>query len=468
MLRRFKAIALILAVLLLFAACSNASDNNSGSSVGNNNSSNSGSPNNNNSNSNNNSSAATGIDALELGKNGPVTIEFWHIQATIYGEAIKLIVDEFNKEYEGKIIVNEVCQGSYDDLNQKVKAAFQGGGLPDIAMCYENEIAEYMRANILVPLDDYIASSKYGMSETELSDMLPEILARQRLITYDGKTMSFPHGNSAQGVYFNVELLKEAGYDEPAKTWPEFEEQCMAIYEKTGVPALCTGANPAGNLSIWLRTYGITPLADDGSFVDYDNEYTVEILERMKRLIDSGAAYRSENTENDFCSGLAAMEIGTTARTTSKIEKIEDTFEWDIVLIPQGKAGEQNTALWGGNQVMFKSDPERQLAAWIFLKYFAGGHAQAIYGSLTGYFPATVSALNDPMIIADFAKYPQKQRAFDEILPYAKIESSSPARAQVSNAVNDQSDAFFADRRSAEETAALMQEEAELALEKYR
>ncbi len=412
--------------------------------------------------------SATGIDAIELGANGAVEIDFWHIQATIYGEAITKIVDEFNKEYEGKIKVNEIFQGNYTELNQKVKAAFQGGGLPNIAMCYENETAEYMRADMIIPLDDYIASAKYGMTDEELSDMLPAILERQRIPQYDGKTMSFPHGNSAQGVYYNVGLLKQAGYDAPATNWKDFEKMCMDIYEKTGTPALCVGNNPVGSLVTWIRTYGIEPIAIDGSSVDFDNEATVELLDMMKRLIDSGAAYRAENTENDFTGGMAAMEISTTARTSSKIELIGDSFEWDVALIPQGKEGTQITSLYGGNQVMFKSDDEKQLASWIFLKYFASGHAQAIYGSMTGYFPATTSALNDPLIKDNFAQYPQKQHAFDNILPYARIDSPSPARSQVSTEVLLVADNFFVGKQDAAQTAAMMQEVAEDNLEKYR
>ncbi len=413
-------------------------------------------------------SQAPGMDAIELGKNGPVEIEFWHIQATIYGEAIQQIVADFNKEYEGKIKVKEVFQGNYTELNQKVKAAFQGGGLPNVSMCYENETAEYMKADILVPLDDYIASTKYGMSQVELDDILPAILARQRIINYGGKTMSWPHGNSAQGLYYNVDLLKKAGYDAPAKTWVDFEKQCMEIYEKTSVPALAVGNNPAGSLVTWIRTYGIEPIAHDSSGVHFDNQATIDLLNMMKRLIDSGAAYRSESTENDFTGGKAAMEIATTARTSSKIDLIGDSFNWDITLIPQGKTDVQITSLFGGNQVMFKSTPEKQLASWIFLKYFANGHAQAIYGALTGYFPATKSALNDPLIQKNYSDYPQKQHAFDAILPYAQIDSPSPARSQVSTEVLKEADNFFAGKISAEQTAKVMQEVAEETLSKYK
>ena len=68
----------------------------------------------------------TGIDAVTLDQ--PLEIAFWHIQATLYGEAIKEIVGKFNAENRYKITVKEVFQGDYGALNQKLRAALQGGG----------------------------------------------------------------------------------------------------------------------------------------------------------------------------------------------------------------------------------------------------------------------------------------------------------------------------------------------------
>jgi hypothetical protein len=41
---------------------------------------------------------------IELGKNGPITIDFWHIQATIYGDAIKEMVQLLIKNMKVKLL----------------------------------------------------------------------------------------------------------------------------------------------------------------------------------------------------------------------------------------------------------------------------------------------------------------------------------------------------------------------------
>lgn len=366
----------------------------------------------------------------------PIEIDFWHIQATIYGEAIKEIVDEFNKEYEGKIIVKETFQGSYDDLNKKVRAALQGGGLPVIAMAYESDTLEYMKADKIVPLDSYINDPDLGLSQEELNDIMPGVLARQRIAEYEGKTMSWPHGNSSMGTYYNIDLLKKAGFDKPAETWKEFEQQAITIYEKTGVPALVMGTGlQGGTFYSWLKTFGIEPIAPDASSVNYDNPQALELLSIIKNLIDKKVIVLAENTEQEFTNGRAAMEISTTARTSSKLELIQNNFQWGITLVPQGDTNEKRTTLYGGNQIMFKGNPDKEEAGWTFLKYFAGPKAQAIYAAKTGYFPATLSSQDTDLLKKNYADNPQKAQAFEEVFPYATIGVSTSAKRVVDDAV---------------------------------
>lgn len=440
----FKALsvlAVILTLAMLTVACGGNSINTASNTQGN--AQNSGSaakPTENDAKPTEDDASVEGIN-IELGANGPVEIDFWHIQATIYGEAIKEMVADFNKKYEGKIKVNEVFQGSYADLNQKLRAALQGGGLPAISMANEGDTLQYMKADQIVALEPYINDPKYGLTKEEVDDILPAVLDRQRIAAYEGKTMSWPHGNSSLGIYYNKEILKKAGYDAPAKTWKEFEEQALDIYKKTGIPALVIGNGKGYGSHSWsfltsLATYGVEPIKYDLSGVDMDNEYSVELLTIFKNLLDQGAILVGEDTEQEFTNGRAAMELGTTARTTSKLDLIKDKFEWSITLIPQGDPSKPSTSLGGGNQVLFKSTPEEQLAGWIFLKYFAGPEGQAIYGARTGYFPASLSAQEIPVLADDYKANPQKQQAFEEIFPYAKAPAATAASGVINDAVN--------------------------------
>jgi len=52
---------------------------------------------------------------LPVSAEKPVEIIFWHSMGGVNGEAIVKMVEDFNKENEGKIKVNVEYQGTYDD-----------------------------------------------------------------------------------------------------------------------------------------------------------------------------------------------------------------------------------------------------------------------------------------------------------------------------------------------------------------
>ncbi|MFW5688333.1 MAG: extracellular solute-binding protein [Spirochaetota bacterium] len=413
----------------------------------------------------------TDISEIDLEAIGPVEIDFWHIQATIYGEAVSEIVASFNEEYEGLVRVNEVFQGSYSDLNKKIRAAIQGGGLPNVSMAYENDTLEYMKADVIRPLDPFFEHPEYGLTEADFEDIIPGVLARQQIEQYDGATMSWPHGNSSMGIYYNKDILEAAGYDRPATTWAEFEEQAIDIYEKTGIPALAFGVGQYGNqghLMLWMRTYGEEPISGDASSVNFNNDAAVELLGMMQRLHEAGTMPFVENTEQEFTNGRSAFEISTTARTSTKAELVGDSFEWGITLIPQGDPSNPSTGLWGGNHVMFNSTPEEDLASWIFMDYFAGTQGQAIYGARTGYFPARYSSQDTEILSTNYAEWPQKGQAFSEVFPAARITTPTAAGNAIGDAVANNVMAFLSEGQfSAEQTAAKIQQEAERALEQF-
>ena len=411
-------------------------------------------------NQNSGGKSESGINAITLDQ--PIEITFWHIQATIYGESIKEMVAKFNAENTYKITVKENFQGDYAALNQKLRAALQGGGLPEVSMAYENDTLEYMNAKVVLPLDDYIASTKYGLTKEQLNDISPGVLERQRIPAYGGKTMSWTHGNSAQGMYYNIDILKKAGITQPAKTWDELLTQARQIKEATGLPTLpVTTAVNFLHYNI-LRSNGVDPLAADGKSSNFNTPESVAALELIKQLFDNKLAFTAQDSEQEFTNQRAAMEIATTARTTSKIDLIQNKFQWGITLTPQGKAPKPITVMFGGNQVLFdKKDPKRNLAAWLFMRYFGGPDAQAIYAARTGYFPASISARDTPLLKENFQKHPQKKQAFEDIFPAARIYPPSAAGNSIDKMVSDKVTEVILGRTTPAAAAASMKSEAD-------
>ncbi|SDI53985.1 extracellular solute-binding protein [Arthrobacter subterraneus] len=374
---------------------------------------------------------SAGIDETTLPEG--VEIDFWHIQATIYGEAITEMVEEFNATNEWGIVVNESFKGSYQELNQAVRASLAGGGSPDVTMAYENDTLEYLANDVIVPLDPYLESEKYGVTEEEIDDMVDGVLARQRVDAYNGSTLSWPHGNSSMGMYYNADLFKKAGIEAPPADWDEFMEQARQMKEETGLPYVALGTGKNGIYYNIMRSKGTTPYDPEAGTTEFASPVSIEALELLAGLYEEELAYTAADTEQEFTNERTASEIGTTARTSTKIEQIGDRFDWTVALTPQ-ESEEPVTQLFGGNHVILASDDsEQELAAWLFMRWFAGTDAQAIYAARTGYSPAVESALETELLTTNYEENPQKAAAFENVFVNAQIMPPTAA----GNAIDD-------------------------------
>jgi ABC-type glycerol-3-phosphate transport system substrate-binding protein len=375
--------------------------------------------------------SAASIDAIALPAG--VEIDFWHIQATIYGEAITEMVADFNATNEWGIVVNESFKGSYQELNQAVRAALAGGGAPDVSMAYENDVLEYVANDVIVPLDPYLDSEKYGVSEEKMADLVPGVLDRQRVEAYNGSTLSWPHGNSSLGMYYNEDLFAAAGLTAAPADWDEFLQQARAVKQEAGVAYVAMSPAKNGVYYNMLRSKGVTPFDPAAGTTEFNSTESIESLELLTQLFDEELVYTASDTEQEFTNERAAAELGTTARTSSKIEQIGDRFNWSVALTPQESAA-PITQLFGGNHVILASDEsEQELAAWLFMRWFADTDAQATYAARTGYSPAVQSSLATDLLSANYAQNPQKAEAFENVFIHAQILSPTAA----GNAIDD-------------------------------
>src|SRR5579859_2662828 len=113
---------------------------------------------------------ASQVDSVDATK--PVDLTFWHTQTGDNAKTLQAIINDFHKD-NPTITIKAEYVGSYTDLYKKAMAAISGGGLPDLAVAYESMVADYMDANAVVPVDDYVKSTKFGLTKAETDDFVP-------------------------------------------------------------------------------------------------------------------------------------------------------------------------------------------------------------------------------------------------------------------------------------------------------
>lgn len=138
-------------------------------------------------------------------------IEFWHCMGSDKTSVLQGIVNNFNREYEGKYEVVLVDQGgTYDAIFSTIKTKLKANEVPAIAMGYPDNFSEYMSNEIdfsyILRLDNFINDPNYGYTEEELNDFIDIFLDEGQDYQFEG-TWSLPMYKSTEIMYYNANYM---------------------------------------------------------------------------------------------------------------------------------------------------------------------------------------------------------------------------------------------------------------------
>jgi len=364
-------------------------------------------------------------------QNGPVAIEYWHRSGGKGTDAWVALADKFNAEFGDRVTVTPVFQTGIQELNQKIRAAAVGGGLPGATMADDYDVTQYAFNDLIAPLDDYINDPENGFTAEELADFLPEQLNRHKLDIYGGKTMAFPQAFSCFTTWWNVEALQAAGYDAPPASWADFSTVAHAIGEANPGMTAWTLGSPGDRFISVLKTYGVEWLKDGGQESNFDAPETLEIMTWWKELSDEGLLVVTTESDSDIFAAKGSAFYMASSASVASLSLITD-FTWNGTLPPQGpNVTEPRTETYGPVNAIPKSTPEQQLAGWLWLKWLASVEALTQWIPVTSYFPCRISAVDAPELTSFYEQYPVAKVLFDNVAPKASILAASPALTEV-------------------------------------
>ncbi len=336
----------------------------------------------------------TGMGEIVTTIEKPVTIEFWHALSGTNEDVVNQLVEDFNSTIgqEKNITVVPVYQGSYNELKSKTTAAIKAKEAPVLAQSYTDWVAEYLQADVVVPLNDYIMDETVGI--TDFEDIAQAY--RDENSQFGDKEMvySLPFNKSSEVLYYNKTFFDENNLMVPT-TWEEVEEVAKQIYDLTGKPGF--GIDSTQNYMVTaIRQLGGEYTGEQGEVLFGTNDAALKALERVERNTDEG--YWRLVGEDRFMSGpflneLVYMYIGSTA--VSEFLK-EANFEWGASTYPQVSNGTKAVIQQGTNVVVMNQNktPEEVYAGYEFAKYLCSVEANTYVATNTGYLPIRSSVID--------------------------------------------------------------------------
>ncbi len=381
-------------------------------------------------------------DAAPVMADKLVEIEYWHRNGGDTALLYEQFANEFSAQSEGEIKVTSIFQGNIQELNQKVRAAAAGGGLPGILMADDYDVTQYAASNILTDIDTYVGDPTYGLSQEQIDDILPNQFNRHKLDIYGGKRMAFPQGFSGFTTYWNADATAKVGMERPPLSWDEFPDYARAVSEANeGKPAwLISGAGD--RFISTLLTYGVEWLKPGSEESNFDAPETLEIMTWWRALSDEGLLGITKDAR-DLYKAQENLHYMDSSGNAAGFHTSELPFVWGAGIPPLRTAGlAPVTETYGPVNTLPVTNADMQLAGWRFMSWLITPEVHARYIRQSGYFPCTHSAVETDLLQEYYADNTIARRLIDEVSLYAKILAPNPALPQVrgeitANVVNE-------------------------------
>ncbi len=189
-----------------------------------------------------------------------------------------------------------------------------------------------------------------------------------------------------------------------------------------------------------IFSFGGEILSPDGKTVAFDQEPGVKALEVIQDLFDSGCAYQVAERygeQADFANQKTLFAFGSTAGLGYYASAIEDTggFNWSVNPL-RAEGLEPAVDVYGPSACIFESKPERQLAAWLFFKYWAETENVATWAIDANYFPIRQSAIDSAPMQEYLAANPKYEKSFG-FLEYGHAEPAVAGWSQIRGIMGD-------------------------------
>ena len=401
------------------------------------------------------------------------TIVWWHQHSGSREEKLAVIVEDFNTNNECGIVLDAQNQGGYNDIRDKVNASTASGEQPaSLIVGYQNDQAFYQLNEVLADFDKFIDDPTWGLSAEERADYFASFVEQGVHPVFDGQRLGFPPNRSMEVLYYNLTWLEELGFSGPPTTPEDFEEMACAAAEANGDG---TGGyilrDDASATASWTFAFGGDVLNEDNTGYVYNSQATIDSMTMLKRMLDNGCAYFfTEGYPNpEFAARRTSFTQGSSSglpfyandMVTIAEEQGREMDVWGVTAIPHTTEDPVQN-IYGADVMITAGQPEQELAAWLFIKWFTSPEVQARWVEASNYFPTragTAAHLTgyveqnpqygealallgygayEPQLISYQAVRDAAQTAFNEIMQGGDIQATLDALTETANDLQEE------------------------------
>jgi sn-glycerol 3-phosphate transport system substrate-binding protein len=404
----------------------------------------------------------------DAGRQEPVELTFYYPVAV--GGPVTKIVDQMAADFTAEnpdIKVTPVYTGSYAETRTKVQTAIQGNDAPDVAIMFSTDLFSLLDMDAIVDMDQFL---KTDGDKAYLADFYPGFMTNSQ---YQGKTYGIPFQRSTIILYYNKDAFKEVGLDpeKPPATWDEMADYAKQLTKdgRWGIEIPSTGYAYWMLQTFTLQQNGQNLMNADGDEVYFNSgaaknglQYWLDLSKKKKVMPENILDWATVPT--DFIEGKTAMMYHTTGNLTNV--KNNAKFEFGTAMLPAKDS--RGTPTGGGNFYIFKtSAPEKQQAAWQFIRWMTEPERIAQWSMDTGYVAPRKQAYETEKMQNYIKDFPYALTARDQ-LEFAAAELSTHENGKVTKIIEDTIQAVLTGTKPLQQALDGAQKDAEAVLEPFK
>lgn len=326
-------------------------------------------------------------------------IEWWHAMGGALGQKVNQIASDFNAS-QSEYVIKPVYKGTYPETMTSAVAAFRAKNQPAIVQVFEVGTASMMGAKKAVfPVYQLMEKTNEPFDP---NSYLSTVTAYYT--TSDGKMISLPFNSSTPVLYYNKALFKQAGIEQPPKTWKEMGAVSQKLLD-AGVKCGFTTTwqswtqienfGARNNLPIATKNNGFD--GTDTSFL-FNQAPFVTHIQRMADWSKSGI-FKYGGRQSDAMPLFYTQECAMVMESSAGFAGIKENMKgidigvsqlpYDDTLVDKPA----NSIIGGASLWVMAGRPDAEYNGVAkFFTYLSSPEVQTDWHQATGYLPVTKAA----------------------------------------------------------------------------
>jgi multiple sugar transport system substrate-binding protein len=289
----------------------------------------------------------------------------------------------------------------WDDAANKLTVLGTSNSLPDVMTFWEGWLGQFIQADWIVPLEQYIAGTESSYTEAITKKLWP----KQKQLY--GGIYTVPDGLMVKGIYIRKDWAREKGLNlDPAKGWT-YDEYFAAIRGFTDTAQRRYGVSYRGArggfdpISVYLTGFTGGRFYDDQGNVLINSEECLEGFKKWTALYLDGQAPKdsinwgfTEMVDN-FTGGLTATllndsEVAATCQASMQPD------QWTVMPMPRSKDGKIYNTINAPYSYSISTHSKNPAAAWQLIEFLSRPDNSIEYCKMGGLIPIKNDVAGDP------------------------------------------------------------------------